>query len=179
MSIQKKAAWLYLPITSPKAVHVALNSERSKAKERPRYVLLCCACGLVKAVTAPQKKLSPSAADVALCLHLSVNIRGLLCYIFTEFTILQPWSPPTLEFLLFNLHQVFLQLFDLCGLVLCCFGSSGKAWQDFIRKLKMVSRIFGFKAITGTVLLNFWVAPGSEPSCSRHPMVHYCLFPVN
>lgn len=51
-------------------LHIAFNSERSEAEERQRYVLLCRACGLAKAITAPQKKISPVPADVALCLHV-------------------------------------------------------------------------------------------------------------
>lgn len=74
----------------PKAeLHVALNSERSKAEERQRYVLLCHACGLAKPITAPQKKPSPIAADMAPVYMSYMNVRGFLCSIFTEFTIVQ------------------------------------------------------------------------------------------
>lgn len=62
----------------PKAeLHIAFNSERSKAKERQRYVLLCCAFGLAKAVTASQKKPSPIAADMVLCLHVLYEHQGI------------------------------------------------------------------------------------------------------
>lgn len=163
----------------PKAeLHVALNSERGNAKGRQRCVLFCHACGLAKAIQSPEETQSNCCRHGSLFTCPTWTLGG--CFVrFSEFTIVQLWSPPTLELLFFNLHQVFLQFFDLYRAVLCYFGWSGKAQQDFIGKLKKVSRIFGFKAISRTVLLNFWVAPGSEPSCRRHPMVHYCLLLVN
>lgn len=60
-------------------LHIALNSGRSKAEERQRYILLCHICGLAKATTALQKKSGSIAADMALFTYPIGTLGG--CFV--------------------------------------------------------------------------------------------------